>query len=166
MPLAFSFEASPNMGSDQAGQEIWAALDTTKSKTPRPRTQQERQAPNPSLGSKSLSHPNPEKISGSVQGRQSSHTLLGSGCRVLWAFPKLGVPWSGPRNKKYSIWGSLLASPDLEKLPYEVLLPGLVSNMPSRAMWSMDNILHDTSKTIVPHFRGIEYRSRGKRAGV
>ena len=33
-------------------------------------------------------------------------------------FPKLGVPFRGPKNKDYSILGSILGSPYFGKLPF------------------------------------------------
>ena len=37
-------------------------------------------------------------------------------------FPKLGVPFWGSLDKDYSIWGFILGSPYLGKLPYHFVL--------------------------------------------
>ena len=38
---------------------------------------------------------------------------------MFGSFPKLGIPFWGPHNKDYSIFGSILGSPDFGKLPFE-----------------------------------------------
>ena len=38
----------------------------------------------------------------------------------FWGFPKLGLPFEGPSNKDYSIFGSVLGSPYFGKLQYHM----------------------------------------------
>ena len=56
-----------------------------------------------------------------------SSALIGGQEELGWCtrgysggFPKLGVPFGGPYNKDYSIWGSLLGSPYFGQLLFGV----------------------------------------------